>query len=396
MKRVFRILLPVLILVVGVLLTFVMIKARPEVKPEPKEPNTPLVRVAKVQPQEHRFTVTTQGTVTPRIEINLAAEVSGKIVAVAPSFATGGFFDTNDALVKIDPRDYELALARARAQLAEAEVRLLREQAESDVARKEWEALGSGDGSPLLRREPQLAEAQAAVDSAKAIVQQTQLDLQRCEIKAPFAGRVWSKRVDAGQFLARGETVARIYSVDAAEVRLPLTLDDLSFLELPLAYQNQTDGPEVKLRANMGGTSSEWAGRILRTEAEVDPRTRMIHAVAQVEQPYKTSATHTDPLAVGLFVQAEILGRAVSGVLVVPRASVRGRDRLMVVDSDNLLRFRPVEVLRLETERAILKDSLQPGDRICLSPLDAPVDGMKVRVTEVSDAAGVALGANLP
>ena len=388
MKKVLRVLLPLIIVLAGALLALAMIKARPAVTPEAKEPATPLVRVAVVTPKDHRFVVTAQGTVTPRLEINLASEVPGKVVEIAPGFSTGGFFEEGEVLVKIDARDYELALARARAQLAEAQVRLLREQAEGEVARNEWQTLGEGKATPLLRREPQLAEAQAGVDSAQAVLQQAQLDLERTQIKAPFAGRVWSKKVDAGQFLQRGEAVARIYSVDAAEVRLPLTLDDLAYLDLSLAFQ-QTDrdpGPEVTLTASIGGVRCEWRGQILRTEAEVDPRTRMLHAVAQVKNPYDTSPERKSPLAVGLFVDAKIVGRPVSNVLVVPRASLRGRDRLVVVDSEGFLRFREVEVLRMKNESAILKSGLQPGDRICLSPLDAPVDGMKVRVTEDSPA----------
>jgi RND family efflux transporter MFP subunit len=388
MKKVLKVLLPLIILLAGGLLALAMFKARPQVKPEPKEAAIPLVRVAAVHPKNHRFTVAAQGTVTPLREINLAAEVPGKVVKIAPGFAAGGFFEAGEVLVEIDARDYELTLARARAQLAEAQVRLLREKAEGEVAQNEWKTLGQGDATPLLRREPQLAEAQATADSAQAMVQQAQLDLERCQLKAPFAGRVWSKRVDVGQFLIKGESVARIYSVEIAEVRLPLALDDLAYLDLPLAFRESAGalGPVVTLRASVGGTACEWPGRIVRTEAEIDPKTRMIHAVVQVEQPYQTGPDRKSPLAVGLFVQAEIIGRDLPEVLEVPRASLRGRDRLMVIDAKDLLRFRPVEVLRMETTRAILKPGLQPGDRICLSALEAPVDGMKVRVTAEAPA----------
>jgi multidrug efflux system membrane fusion protein len=390
MKRTLRILLPIIILAAGVLLAVVMIKARPQIKPEPREELLPLVRVAAVLPQPHRFTVSAQGTVTPGIEINLVTEVPGKVIHIAPPFAAGGFFAAGETLVRIDPRDYELALARAKAQLAETEVRLLRERAEGEVARNEWELLGGkGEPSPLLRRQPQLIEAQAAVDSAQAAVRQAELDLERCQIKAPFAGRVWSKRIDVGQFLVRGETVARIYSVDFAEVRLPLALDDLAFLELPLAFQaSPGEGPEVRLFSTIAGRPAEWRGRIVRTEAEIDPRTRMIHAVARIDQPYQATSEQRSPLAVGLFVQAEIRGRTVPHAFIVPRASLRGRDLLMVVDTEDRLRLRPVHLLRSETERAILKSGIAPGDRVCLTPLDTPVDGMRVRVVDAPEAAG--------
>ena len=172
MKTWLRILLPLVVLGSGALVTVVLIRTRPEIQPVPHENALPLVRAVTVQPGTHCFTVEAQGMVQPHREIQLVAEVAGRITQVSPSFEAGRFFEAGEELVTLDTRDYELGVTRARAQLAEAEVRLTREEAEAEVAIAEWETLGEGDPGPLVRREPQLAEAQAAVASARAALEQ--------------------------------------------------------------------------------------------------------------------------------------------------------------------------------------------------------------------------------
>jgi membrane fusion protein, multidrug efflux system len=386
MKTIYRVLLPLAVLLLAGLLTWLMVRSRPEVQLTPREVTLPLVRAMEVPRSEHRFLVHAQGTVTPRTEIHMAAEVAGRVVQVSDTFADGGFFEAGETLLELDRRDYELAVTRAQAGLAQAEVRLQREEAEAEVARQEWATLGEGQGGALLLREPQLAEARAGVASARAILEAAMLDLERCRIQAPFAGRVRTKRADIGQFVARGEVVARVYAVDYVEVRLPLPLEDLGYLELPVPYRGETagrEGPSVRLRASVGGRRHEWEGRIVRTEGEIDPRTRMLTAVARVDDPYARSQDWSrPPLAVGLFVDAEIEGRAAGQVRLAPRAAVRLDGRLMVVDRDNRLRFRRVEILRMEGEWVVFEEGLELGDRVCLTPLEIAVDGMEVRLAE--------------
>ncbi len=386
MRNSLRAILPVAVLGMGAVAVFLMVKHRRPVQPEVRPSTVPLVRTVPVQAQPYHFTVHAQGSVAPRTDILLVAEVAGRVESVAPSFAAGGFFEAGDVLVTIESEDYKLAVTRARAALAEAEVQSQREEAEAAVASREWQTLGKGKPSALLLHEPQLAEAKAAVASAQANLKLAELDLQRCQIKAPFAGRVWDKRVDVGQYLARNDKVARVYAVDYAEVRLPLPLDQVAFLNLPLEYRGEArpeQTPKVVLRAHFGGREYSWEGRIVRTEGEIDPRTRMLTAVARVDNPYgRSDDNQRPPLAVGLFVEAEIQGKTVDSVFVVPRAALRGKDHLMVVDRENRLRLRPVTVLRLEREDAVVSRGLTNGEAVCISPLDAPVDGMQVQVNQ--------------
>jgi RND family efflux transporter MFP subunit len=392
-----KIVLPIIVIVVSAAGAAGLLATREKEVFATPEPVVPVVRVLALEPVDHRFTVEAQGVVQPRVEIQLTTEVAGRVIEVAPGFAVGGFFDPNEVLIRLDSRDYELALARAQASLAEAQVRLQREEAEARVAREEWEEMGasgftSGSGpraepSPLLLREPQLAEARAGVASAEASVRLAELDLERCVLKAPFAGRVREKTVDVGQYVNRTQAVARIYSVEDAEIRLPLALDELRYLDLPMGFQSGegvVNGPKVRIRAQMGGKRVVWPGRIVRTEGEVDARTRMVTVVVRVANPQGRGLNDgKPPLVVGLFVNAEIEGRPAGNVLRVPRSAMRGDDRLLVVDGEDRLRFRSVDVVRFEGDHAVLSKMLEVGDRICLSPLATPVDGMRVQtITE--------------
>ena len=385
-KKWLKFILPVLVLVLGVAGAWKMIDLRPVVETQPPEILVPLVRVLRIQSQNLQFKVQAQGTVVPRTEIALVPEVSGKVVYVSPSLAAGGFFEEDSVLLRIDPGDYETAVVQAKSQVAQGELLLERERAEAAAALKEWEGLGDGEAPSLLRREPQLAEARAALAAAQAALQQAQRDLEKAQIRAPFAGRVRQKSVDIGQFVNRGTSVGIIYSVDLAEVRLPLPDDQLAYLDLPLSYRGedqQIRGPRVILRSTFGGKEYSWRGRVVRTEGEIDPRTRMVHAVAQVSNPYgRGEDPDRPPLAVGMFVEAEIMGRKVKGVVVLPRAALRGENQVLVVDSEDRLHFRSVEVLQADRREAVVKSGLQEGERVCLTLLDTVVDGMKVQTLE--------------
>jgi hypothetical protein len=184
-----------------------------------------------------------------------------------------------------------------------------------------------------------------------------------------------------GQFVNRGAAMARLYATDYAEIRLPISDHELAFLDLPLWYRDggaDAEGPAVELRAHFAGAEHAWAGYVVRTEGEIDPKSRMVHVIARVEDPYARSGTRP-PLAVGLFVEAQILGREVDEVLTVPRAAMRGPDQLVVADAQDRLRFRRAEVVRAEREQVVIRSELEPGDRVIVSSIEAAVDGMRVR-----------------
>jgi len=377
-----KVILPFAILAVGVLVAVVMVKLRAPVPTRPTVEFAPLVRVVEVQPATMRLAVSTQGTVKARTATNLVAEVAGTIIRVSQSFASGGFFEKGDVLVEIDASDYRVAVATAEGSVAQVRVRLETEEAQAEVAREEWAELGTGGDSPLATRELQLQEAQAALVAAEARLEKAKRDLARTKVRAPFAGRVRAKIADLGEYVAPGVPVAAVYSVDVAEVRLPVPDADLAFLDLPVDYRGaaaKEPGPEVVLYADFAGQRHSWQGRIVRVEGEIDPVSRMVHVVAQVKDPYgKHGEGRPLPLAVGMFVEADIMGSTVEDAITLPRTALRGQ-QVLVVDVEDRLRFRDVDILRIDREFAVIVGGLEPGDRVCVSTLDAVSDGMKVR-----------------
>jgi RND family efflux transporter MFP subunit len=318
-------------------------------------------------------------------------EVSGRVIWVSPSFAEGEFFEKGQVLLRVDPHDYRQAVVRTRAEVARTKLQLAREEAEAEVARSEWEDLGAGEAATALTlREPQLEDARASVASAEANLVTAERNLERTQIRAPYAGRVRRKNVDVGQFVTVGSAVATIYSVDFAETRLPLPDDELAYVELPLHYRGEKarpKGPRVTLKADFAGETFEWVGEIVRTEGEIDPASRMVHAVAQVKNPYgRGQDPARPPLAVGLYVEAEIEGVTAEGIAVLPRAALRGRSQVLVVTPEDRLEFRDVDLLRTTRQHVYVQAGLENGERVCVSPLEAVTDGMRVRTLEDTGA----------
>jgi len=389
--KVIRFLLPIMVVAAGLVGSALLVKFGKKTEPIDPPAIAPLVETIVAELRDHPFTVQAQGNVSAHTEIDLAAEISGKIEWISDALAAGGFFEKGDALVRIEKRDFELAVVSAEAQLAQAKAALAREKAEAAVAVREWNELGKGDASALLKREPQLAQAKAAVNSAEALIEKAKRDLERCVITAPFDGRVERKGVDAGQFVNRGAPLGRLYAVDRAEVRLPIPEEDLAFLDLPLAFQEgdgaERPGPSVRLRATIAGKEQNWTGKIVRTEGRIDSQSRMTYAVAQVMDPYgRKSDIQSMPLAVGLFVSCEVEGRVATDTATLPRRALRNRNEVWTVDADSRLHVRQVDVLRAGRDTVVIGSGLKRGERVCVSSLDAVVDGMKVRLAEPANS----------
>ena len=386
-----KILLPIIILIIGVLGTYtimmlggreivVMIKNR-EVVQTPTEVPPPLIRVQSVHTTDFQLVIPAQGTVAPRTQTTLISQVAGQIIDVSPAFANGGFFEKGDVLLTIDPRDYEVAVAQAQVQVAQAKLRLAREEEEAAIARDEWKRLGSGEPTDLVLRKPQINEARATIAAAEGALMRANLNLERTQIRAPYPGRVRTKNADVGQYVNPGSPLGHIYAIDYAEVRLPVPDDQLAYLDLPLSFRNNphdNSGPDVRLHATFAGREHTYMGRIVRVEGEIDARSRMIALVGRVDNPYRQRDSNRPPLAVGMFVTAEILGHRAENVVVIPRAALRGKNRVLVV-TGNRLYYRTIDILRADAENVVVRSGLKSGEQLCVSPLDTVVDGMRVR-----------------
>jgi len=350
---------------------------KPEVRPR-------VVRSQVVRTINKRIDVTTHGSVYPLREINLIAQVSGMVRTISPSLRNGGFFEANDVLVQLDDRDYKLEVTRTAAQVAQAKLRVIQEEAEAEIARREWQKLGRGKSTPLTLREPQVLEAKAGLAAAEATLAKAELALERTTIRAPFAGRVRAKSIDAGQFVSLGVVLARIYSIDFAEVRLPLHDSKLKYLDLPLSFRRNGSTEAkvtVTLRARFAQETQEWTGKIVRTEGEIDPRSRMIHAIARISDPYgRNGDRDRPPLSVGMFVEATIHGKTFDNVIEIPRDAVRDASDVFVIDAEHRMHRRAVRLLHRGEKTVIIEKGLEDGERICLSTIGVFIENMSVEL----------------
>ena len=388
-KRFIQFGISVVLIAMGVVGFLVLTASKPEMKKRKPPAPVPMVRTIKTNSGPQTVYIKGEGTVRPLREINLVSEVGGKVVGVSPALVNGGVFKEGDTLLQIDPVDYELAVTLARAKVKEAESRLELAEEEALAAVEEWRLLypdsSSEDSKPsaLVAKEPQLAAAQARLEADKADLRKALLHLERTKLKAPFAGRVGEENVDVGQYVSPGQTLGSLYSTEVAEIVVPLEGGDLFWFDVPAFTSTDGRGAPAVIRASLAGRELSWPGKVVRTEGRLDERTRMIHVVVRVDKPY----ARKPPLVFGLFVTVEIEGRNLHNCTVIPRGALHQGNVVWVLDQESRLRFRKVEVARVQGDEVVVTKGLEDGEAVVTTPLKAVTDGMTVRMVSKPSAA---------
>ncbi|MEE2988756.1 MAG: efflux RND transporter periplasmic adaptor subunit [Verrucomicrobiota bacterium] len=366
--------LPIIILLIAGSITAMLLIFKPDAALlTPKRPITS-VEVISVQPQSIQLTVSSQGTLLPTVETTLVAEVSGRVIKVSDSFRIGNHFRKGDSLIKIDPANYEAAVANASAVLADAELALAQEQAQSEQAVADWQALGDGKASDLTLRKLQLAQAKARIASAEANLKRALRDLARTEITAPYDGFVLSKQVDLGQFVIANPAnpLGSIYAAGSAEIRLPITEKEATLLDQHTKRQRF-----VKL--TQGKDEYTRIAPLIRIEDNVDPSSRLLYAVARIQAPF-APAPDQSALRRGTFLQAVIEGRDLSDAYVLPRYALRGSNSVYIVNNSDTLETRTVEIIKSDAKNVIITAGLEPNERVVTSPIAYYIENMPVNV----------------
>jgi len=387
MHRKLKIILPFVIILLGVFTAWQLMANSPKAKRKGVTIEAPLVQTIKVSPQDVRIPIITQGTVTPRTAISLSAEVSGRIIETSASFTRGGFFHKGDVLLRINPQDYKLAITRAEATMASAKQLLAQTKATYEQKLKEYGNVNPAKVSDFALRKPEYEEAKAKLKAAQADLQLAQLHLSRCEVRAPFDGRVTDIMADVGQYTTPGSLVAKLFAIDAVEIRLPVTQGQARLMNLASLSQTNIkpeDYLPVTLRGEYAGQDYQWHGNIVRTDASIDDRNRLLYLIAQVKDPYgmHDKSQNTVALATGMFVKAEIPGRMMQNIFVLPRTAIHEQDTVWLLDEALKLHQRQVSIIHRDETHAYIIDGLQAGDTIITSPLDAVVDGMQLRLSD--------------
>lgn len=379
-----QIILPIAILVVGIVafLGFSSLKKPPEEKAEVD--NTPIVAVENIDVAPMTLQVSSYGIVKPKYETLLVAQVNGEIVELSDVFVRGGFVKKGELLARIDPNDYHAALIDAQANMASARAALEKEVAQGKVAEREWKQITDTSPTELSLRKPQLAQELARVKSAQASVLRAERNLQRTEIKAPYDAMIDNRMIGLGSFVGVGSEIGKLLGTAVAEVRLPVADNQLQFLI------NEGHQAQVKLVGTFSGKSVEWVANIARNEGVIDNQSRMTYLVAEIQNPYLLSGQEIDnknaveskfnniiPLRFGSYVQAEILGVKVANASVLPRYLVVN-NRVGLLSEDSTLHYATINIIRQQGANVVVSGGLIDGDRLIVSALDYPVDGMKL------------------
>jgi len=383
-----RVLIPAGILAGCVLFAFWLVRNPSQLDEAAPEIIPVAVRVIEVASEPVRLFVESQGKVQAARTVNLSTPVAGTVDWISPKLEAGGYATEGDPLLRLESRDYEIALARSEAALQQA-------IAEEAHARSEFERLREL-GERRLASESQIQNAQrlanvtaARISEIETQLRQARLDLERTELTAPFDAVVQSRQIELGQYANRAENVAVLYGANEVEVRLPLAIRQLGYLDVPLDFRGELDrevAPAVRLKGMYGGKRHFWNGRLVRTEAAIDPDSNSVQAIVRVTQPGAQAAEGVKelgkdaiPLPIGLFVEAAISGREIDDIIALPRAVIRNNNQVLVVDAENKMRYRDVEIFRFEEERVLISGGLRPGETVCVSPIQAVVDGMSVQ-----------------
>ena len=383
-SNIFKYSLPIIILAAGLAGTGSMMHSK--TAPEKKTPRTmgTLVETLALQAEDHQVTIHVTGTVQPAVAVSIVPQVGGRVVHLADGFQEGRFFKKGQLLFAIESADYQLAVEKSRAEIARAEYDLAKVKSQARVARMEWERVNldqQTQPNPLVLYEPQLKNAQAALAGAKADLQQQLLDLERTRVYAPFNCRIRSKSVDVGQFVTAGQPVATVAGTDAAEIVVPVPLQELQWIDVPRSNRQARSTATVHVHA---GSAHIWKGHIDRSLGEVDANSRMIRLVVTVDDPYglREKDGRALDLAEGMFVTVTLEGKTLEDVFAVPVSALRNNGTLWLRAADGTLDIIPVQVLRREKQHALVRGELHAGQDLVTTQVSGAAQGMRLRLAK--------------
>jgi RND family efflux transporter MFP subunit len=381
-RPIIRIVLSLLILGVGIGAASYIKNSAPRTRKQPPVKLSPTVLIQTAKPSGYQIIVTAMGTVIPAREVVLKSRVSGEIVKIHPEFTEGGFLKKDTEIIQIDPQDYELALARKRSAVTDAEYALKLELGHQQVAKREWELLNQGKPAQdmekeLALRQPHLSKVRADLSAAEAELKAAMLDLERTHITVPFNAMVRSKSVDRGSQVASQEPLAELVGTDAYRIQVSLPVDRLEWIDVPV--QAGDFGSEARI---IYGQGHECSGKVIRLMGDLATEGRMARILVEVADPLGLNASNQDrtPLLIGEYVRVKILGRKLNNVFQIPRTALKDNSSIWIVSENQTLEIRKVRPVWRDADVVLLQDGLTPGEQLIVSDLPAPVEGMAVRV----------------
>lgn len=344
-----------------------------------------LVEVVEAEYGDFQPVIVETGTVAPEKEIQLAPQVGGRVVAVHPDFAPGGFIQAGEVLLEIEAADYENRIAERENELVAAQSQLALEMGRQQVARRDFELLGErlaeGDNT-LVLREPQLAAAKTAIDAAEAALEQARLDLERTKLRSPFDAQILQRMANLGSQVDEGMPVAEIVGIDQYWVMTTVSPAKLPFISFP---KDGTPGAPVELRKRTaGGGLKKRSGLLFRLIGELEANTRLARVVVEVEDPLSLSPESADlpPLLVGEFLEVQIQGKMIENVVRLPVDYLRKNDTAWIMSKEDKLAVRELEIAFKDSSYAYVAAGIAAGERIVTSSLSRVSEGAELRTEE--------------
>ncbi|MCP4694004.1 MAG: efflux RND transporter periplasmic adaptor subunit [Desulfobacterales bacterium] len=372
-----KVLLPLLILFAGISGANYIKKKAPAPRKRPPMKMTSLVEALTARPDSHQVTVSAMGVAIPAREMVLKARVSGEIIEMHRDFSEGGFLKKGERILRIDGRDYELAVIQKRRAVTEAEYNLKLELGRQDVARREWELLnGDKPASPgdveLATRKPHLEKARADIEAARAELARAQRDLDRAVVRAPFNAIVRATSVELGSQISAQEPLAELVGVDAYWIQASVPIDRLKWIDAPRVAGRR--GPKAKV---IYRREFERSGAVVKLLGDLAPEGRMARVLVEIPDPLDLKHPGRDRprLLLGEYVRVEIQGRRIDHAHRIPRSALRDDNRLWIADGEDKLEIRAVDVIWRDADSVLVGDGLQPGDRVVTSDLASPAPG---------------------
>lgn len=383
MKFLIRASFPLLILGVGFLAWKWLGSPIEPPKPVAQERQKLKTEKSTLNRTDYQVLIDSQGSLRAQQETTITPLVSGTVIKIHPTFEDGSFFKKGDILLELDPADLETSVFASESRLARAEAALIQEQARAKQAKLNWQDIGyEEEPSPLVLRIPQLREAEANVNAAKADLEQARRNLERAKVKAPFDGRVETRLVGLGQAVGETTQIGKVFGTATAEIRLPLAPSQLPFIDLP-THQGDTPVNVVltdALRDPSRPAEHQWQAKIIRTEGTLDPNSRELFAIAQIQDPFSLTSD-LPQLRIGQPLRAEINGIILEDVFVIPRTAMRGLNHIFLIDKqDPKIVKKDITPIWSNSQVLIVRNDITPGDWLAVSTLPYTPNGAPVEI----------------
>ncbi len=370
-----------MIIVMGIAGASYIKKSAPQAQKRPPERTVALVKTQPLFPDAHQVAVTAMGSVIPAREITLKTRVPGEVQSLHAEFVEGGFIHAGEKVLKIDSEDYQLALARKESAVVNAEYALKVEMGYQDVAQREWSLLNTGPPADaqedeLALRKPHLAKARSDLTATRAELEQARLNLSRTDIIAPFNAIVRSTHVNVGSQVSTQDALAQLVGTDEYWIQVSLPMERLAWIQIPRTNMEKGASVTIFYRGN------QRQGTVTRLLSDLETEGRMARILVSVKDPLGLQSKARDslpPMLIGEYVRVEIQGQRLAGVYRIPRSALRDNSTIWILADDDTLKILPVETVWRDADHVLMKNGIVPGQRLIVSDLSAPVDGLPLR-----------------